>query len=419
LKILDVGLRVSIPGSACRFSFFLANSVLWTDLIWEIFSDSCCDQFCTNPIVVVTDALLPPRRRVCLSLKGLLMVRLPSRTTTMSMLRFFIIGIVLFANGSLVRQSRAGIVTFGTGANQFQMEFVTIGNPGNVADTTGAPNPAGSVAYAYQIGKYEVATYMINRYNRIVGKDSPLRIEYDYQRSWKPVTGITWRESSRFVNWLNTDLGGTSAYKFDTEDITADAIPWTPSDSLDYDPNNPFRSKRATFVLPSDDEWYKAAFYDPDKNNGEGGYWRYPTGSNIAPIPVSSGRAFGTAVYAGQNSLANYDQAGGLSRYGVMALGGNVEEWVETLHHVDGESNGSQRYIRNGNYEESLDTLNSFSVRPDYSFFQYYNLGFRVVRLGFANDPPAPPPPVPEPSSLVIGTLFSLGGLLAKRRMKR
>ncbi len=39
--------------------------------------------------------------------------------------------------------SQAGVVSFGSGANQFNMEFVTIGNPNNDADTTVAPNPAG------------------------------------------------------------------------------------------------------------------------------------------------------------------------------------------------------------------------------------------------------------------------------------
>lgn len=53
---------------------------------------------------------------------------------------------------SCASQSFAGMVTFGSGDNQFQMEFVTIGNPGNTAETTGAPNPAGSVGYVYKIG---------------------------------------------------------------------------------------------------------------------------------------------------------------------------------------------------------------------------------------------------------------------------
>ena len=50
--------------------------------------------------------------------------------------------------------SIAGTVTFGSGANEFQMEFVTIGDPGNSPDTTGAPNPAGAVGYEYGIGKF-------------------------------------------------------------------------------------------------------------------------------------------------------------------------------------------------------------------------------------------------------------------------
>ena len=51
----------------------------------------------------------------------------------------------------------AGTVTFGSGTNQFNMEFVKIGNPGNAADTTGKPNPAGAVGYEYAIGKFSPA----------------------------------------------------------------------------------------------------------------------------------------------------------------------------------------------------------------------------------------------------------------------
>ena len=51
------------------------------------------------------------------------------------------------ALGCVNATSHAGVVTFGSGANQFTMEFVTIGNPGNAPDTTGNPTPAGSVGY--------------------------------------------------------------------------------------------------------------------------------------------------------------------------------------------------------------------------------------------------------------------------------
>ncbi|HJQ82268.1 MAG TPA: hypothetical protein VJ828_20060 [Lacipirellulaceae bacterium] len=50
---------------------------------------------------------------------------------------------------------------FGSGASSFEVEFATIGNPANPPDTTGSPNPAGSVPYAYRIGKYEVSEQMI------------------------------------------------------------------------------------------------------------------------------------------------------------------------------------------------------------------------------------------------------------------
>jgi hypothetical protein len=44
----------------------------------------------------------------------------------------------------------AGTIAFGSGGNQFSMDFVPIGSPGNAADTTGNPNPAGAVGYAYR-----------------------------------------------------------------------------------------------------------------------------------------------------------------------------------------------------------------------------------------------------------------------------
>jgi hypothetical protein len=45
----------------------------------------------------------------------------------------------LLTTASPVAPTHAGTVTFGAGDNAFNMEFVTIGNPGNAADTTGQP----------------------------------------------------------------------------------------------------------------------------------------------------------------------------------------------------------------------------------------------------------------------------------------
>ena len=48
--------------------------------------------------------------------------------------------------------------SFGSGANQFDIEFVTIGNPNNPDDTTGNPDSVGKVEYNYRIGKFESAS---------------------------------------------------------------------------------------------------------------------------------------------------------------------------------------------------------------------------------------------------------------------
>ena len=87
-----------------------------------------------------------------------------------------------------------------------------------------------------------------------------------------------------------------------------------------------FRNSLAKYFLPSVDEWYKAAYYDPTS----GVYDLYPTGSNTAPTAVASGTAAGTAVFPADYCPADITLAGGLSPYGTMGQGGNVYEWNET-----------------------------------------------------------------------------------------
>jgi hypothetical protein len=100
--------------------------------------------------------------------------------------------------------------TFGSGANIFNVDFVTIGNPGNVADTTGSPNPAGSVPYTFRIGKYEISEQMIDNANAAGG----LGITKDTRGVNKPATSVSWYEAARFINWLNMSTGSVMAYKF-------------------------------------------------------------------------------------------------------------------------------------------------------------------------------------------------------------
>ncbi len=214
--------------------------------------------------------------------------------------------------------------TFGTDPNTtFEIEFVTIGNPGNPADTTGnplPPYPTGSVASTYRIGKFEISEDMIDKANALGGLGLT---HFDFGPN-KPATDISWFEAAKFVNWLNTSTNSTPAYKFDGG---GNFQLWDPNDA-GYDPNNLYRNSLATYFLPSMDEWYKAAYYDPTGSV----YYNYPTGSDTAPTAVASGTTADTAVYLQSiaSGPADITQAGGLSPYGTMGQGGNVWEWEET-----------------------------------------------------------------------------------------
>jgi hypothetical protein len=316
--------------------------------------------------------------------------------------------------GTAYAPSFAAVVSFGSGGNTFSMDFVTIGNAGNAADTTGAPNPAGAVGYEYGIGKFEVSRAMVDAYNLNSGVVAITLADMTFfggNGANRPAAGISWNEAARFVNWLNTSTGGSAAYKFTTLGVNDNIALWTASDTLDYEATNPYRSKRATYVLPSFNEWYKAAYYNPTNST----YYDYANGSDTAPGAVASGTADNTAVYNqsfGQGP-ADVNLAGGLSPYGVMGLGGNVYEWEESSFDLANSSGSSSRGFRGGSWYDNSSFLSSSSRLNFIPSFESLDIGFRVASLSSSAAA------VPEPSMMVIGTLFGIGGLMAKRRMKK
>jgi len=318
-----------------------------------------------------------------------------------------VVACALATVASMAAPSFAAVISFGSGANQFSMEFVTIGNPNNAADTTGAPWPAGAVGYEYGIGKFEVSEDMINKFNA----SQSLKITKDTRGTSKPATSVSWNEAARFVNWLNTSTGYAAAYKFDPSatGVNDNISLWRVGDA-GYDASNPYRNSLAKYVLPSYNEWYKAAYYNPSIS-----YYYNFTNGDTDPTAVASGTAANTAVYKVLSGPADVDQAGGLSSYGVMGLGGNVLEWEESPFNLNlaSISNSSVRGRRGGHWDSTSLHLLSSSRYPREPYLEDNSAGFRVVSLSSSA-----PPAVPEPSMMVIGTLFGLGGLVAKRRMK-
>jgi hypothetical protein len=146
--------------------------------------------------------------------------------------------------------------------------------------------------------------------------------------------------------------------------------------------------------MPNQDEWMKAAYYQPtDKGGDADGYWAFPTRSNSNPT-VASANSTGDIANPGAN-VANYNfgaqwngvqgnvttvgSAGPLSAsyYGTFDQGGNVQEWNETPF-----MSGTSRGNRGGNYVSPSNGLAYSSNGAAGAAFG--GEGFRVASIAVA-----------------------------------
>jgi hypothetical protein len=288
--------------------------------------------------------------------------------------------------------------SFGSGA--FEYDFVEIGNPGNLDDDTGY----GGVNYAYRMGVTEVSRGMITAYNDAADGGPNISLfnmsAYGGNGVNRPATGVSWNEAARFVNWLNTSSNSSAAYKFETGGANDNIALWQPGDA-GYNAVNPFRNSNAKYFLPSEDEWYKAAYYDPSRS----AYLSFATGSGWAPTAVASGTTRGTAVY--RQSLntgpADITDAGGLSPYGTMGQSGNLAEWSESGFTAPNDSAVEDRVIRGGLWHSSARSISVFNRANISPTAVTISLGFRVAA-------------VPEPSAAILALLGLMGVVVRRRR---
>ena len=295
-----------------------------------------------------------------------------------------------------------GSLCAASAACAIEMEWVKVGDPGNSPDRTGY----GSVAYEFEIGKFEVTVAQYLEFlNTIdadgpngVGKQSAVRSMRSAEPgkpiyavpdadSQKPIRGIRFADAMRFANWMHQGCG-----RCDTE-----------TGAYNISKHGPFapREPGARFALTSEDEWYKAAYYQPESKGGpSGSYWLYPTRSNQMPgfdaagstqanhanyFPLELTKWDGTIPRKAQDVLpvGSYTQAH--SYYGTYDQGGNVWEWNEAIVF------GSQRGLRGGCVLNTYEKMRSWvrsHVPPDGTDFRFTSdaTGFRLVRLMPASD---------------------------------
>ena len=291
--------------------------------------------------------------------------------------------------------------TFGSGGNAFTIDFVDIGNAGN-ADDAGAgggsySTPYGGVSYGYRMGTYEISQDAIEK----ATAGGLASVTAGAHTGNEPAARMTWFEAAAFVNWLNDQrTPGLKAYNL--TGVTS-LTPWASVDAWQAGGENLFRHKDAYYFLPSEDEWYKAAYHQNTGVNAD--YWDYATGSNTAPTAVASGTTAGTAVYANATSSpAAVNNAGGLSAYGTMGQNGNVYEWAESAYDGINNSSSEAREIRGGDWSDTENFLRS-SFRSNLPpAFSDDIIGFRVAS-------------VPEPTSTVL--MLSAGVFALARRRRR
>jgi len=301
--------------------------------------------------------------------------------------------------------------TFGSGGNTFTIDFVNVGNAVNANDVGPNGGPYGGVAYNFRIGTFEVSRDAITKANATVALGGGnLGITLADMTSFggngtnRPATGTSWNEAARLVNWMNTSRGFSAAYKFALQpgqlgySANANIELWVNGD-LGYNASNFYRNSNAFYFLPSENEWYKAAYYSGSGTT----YFDYALQSNTIPNAVSGGAS--GAVYNGQTGPADVANAGGSSFYGTRGQNGNVWEWNESAFDGSNSSSSEDRAIRGGFWFSSENNLRSsfrnFGSPADGNF----DIGFRVAS-------------VPEPSTAIL-ILMAGGAWLVRRRPSR
>jgi MYXO-CTERM domain-containing protein len=301
---------------------------------------------------------------------------------------------------TLATQPSAQADTFGTSGNEFTIDFVNIGNAGNAADTTGY----GAVPYQYRVGTYEITQDAITK----ATASGMANVTAGAWTGSQPAANISWYEAAAFVNWLNTSTGKTAAYNLTFSGSWSMTL-WSSEQAWTAGGTNLYRNKDAFYFLPSENEWYKAAYYNP----GGSDYFLYPTASSSVPTAVASGTNAGTAVYASAAEVpAIVDIAGGLSPYGTMGQGGNVFEWNESAFDGSNSLSSEDRAFRGGFWFSSESNLRSSLRRNGDPTLEGYFVGFRVASAASVEA-------IPEPGTWAAAVLLAGAAGYVRWRRRR
>ena len=121
----------------------------------------------------------------------------------------------------------------------------------NTGDTANRWIQPGVVNYEYSIGTYEVTS---DQWAAVAGFDA--LVENNSNDPWtgsQPTANASWYEAAKFANWLTSGNALQGAYTFSNS---------TTFTGVDRD--TALTTFGTIYVLPTEDEWYKAAYLKSD-----------------------------------------------------------------------------------------------------------------------------------------------------------
>jgi YD repeat-containing protein len=164
----------------------------------------------------------------------------------------------------------------------------------------------GSIGYVYYIGKYAVTNTEYCEFLNAIAKTDSYGVystsmgsnirggilrsnnsgNYTYTvknyMGNKPVNYINWFDSARYCNWLHNNKPSGSQNNITTEDGSYTLNGITSGDVV-------IKNLNSKYHIPTEDEWYKAAYFDPHKlGTNQSGYWLYATQNSNEPLCVNA-----------------------------------------------------------------------------------------------------------------------------------
>jgi sulfatase modifying factor 1 len=323
--------------------------------------------------------------------------------------------ITLKAQNLLAIMATFALISSATGS--VTIDYVIIGNAGNTADPlTGF----GAVDYEYKIGKYEVTNAQYGAFLNAAAKSDSYGLYNSNMSSYgitqsgssgsytysvttgfesKPVVWVSWFDAARFSNWMSNGQGSAS-----TEDGAYTLLGAT-SGAIT-------KNTEAQVYIPTENEWYKAAYYDPQKAL-LGAYWLYANRSDslvsnrIGDPGAANYFHFAYAVTGSTASSTDTVDTSDVGAYGSISTSyyGTYDQ-LGNVREINDEIENEKVGVRGGSFASRIYLENDMNSTTQLRFMESTgeggDIGFRLAA-------------VPEPSSMLL-TILTGGVMLIRRK---